>query len=45
MMKKYELLDIEVVFFLEQDIITNSIGESADDLGGWNSDWFGKGNG
>ena len=44
-MKKYEALAIKIVFFFDQDIITNSSNESADDLGGWNSDWFAKGNG
>ena len=43
-MKKYEILELEVIFLLEQDIITNSKTESADDLGGWNNDWFAKGN-
>ena len=44
-MKKYEMLEMKVLFFFEQDIITNSTSESADDLGGWNSDWFAQGNG
>ena len=43
-MKKYETLEIKVVFFFEQDIITNSSSENADDLGGWNNDWFAKSN-
>ena len=44
-MKKYEGLEVEVIFFFKQDIITNSINESADDLGGWDNDWFAQGNG
>ena len=44
-MKKYEMLEMKVVFFFEQDIITNSTSESADDLGSWNNDWFAQGNG
>ena len=44
-MKKYEMLEMKVVFFFEQDIITNSTSESADDLGGWDKDWFAQGNG
>ena len=44
-MKKYEMLEMKVIFFFEQDIITNSTSESADDLGGWNNDWFANGNG
>lgn len=44
-MKKYEYLEIELLVFQPQDIITNSPSESADDIGGWNSDWFAKGNG
>lgn len=39
-MKKYKDLEIELLFFQPQDIITNSPSESADDIGGWNSDWF-----
>ena len=44
-MKKYKMLEMEIVFFFEQDIITNSISESADDLGSWDNDWFAQGNG
>ena len=43
-MKKYEMLEMKVIFFFEQDIITNSTSENADYLGGWNIDWFAKGN-
>ena len=39
-MQKYKALEIEVLFFFERDIITKSQSEPADDLGGWNSDWF-----
>ena len=42
-MKKYEMLEMEVIFFFEQDIITNSTRETADDFGGWDNDWFAKG--
>ena len=42
-MKKYEMLEMKVIFFFEQDIITNSTSENDDDLGGWNNDWFAKG--
>lgn len=43
-MKIYEVLEIKFIFFFGQDIITNSQSESADDLGGWNDDWFAQGN-
>ena len=43
-MKKYETLAMKVIFFFEQDVITNSTSENVDDLGGWNNDWFTKGN-
>ena len=43
-MKKYEMLAMKVIFFFEQDVITNSTSENADDLVGWNNDWFAKGN-
>ena len=43
-MKKYEMLEMEVVFFFEQDVIANSTSESADDLGGWNNGWFSQNN-
>lgn len=39
-MKKYEELEIKISFYFNRDIITNSPGEYADDLGGWNDDWF-----
>ena len=44
-MKKYEALELEIIFFFKQDIITNSPTENADDLGGWDPDWFAQGNG
>lgn len=44
-MKEYEKIDIKVIFFENNDVITNSKKDSADDLGGWNSDWFAKNNG
>ena len=37
-MKPYEMPDVKIIFFISQDIITNSQSETADDLGGWNSD-------
>lgn len=43
-MKEYEKLDIKVVFFEDKDIITISKNDAADDLGGWDSDWFAKNN-
>ena len=45
-MYKYEELFIKVIYLQEQDVITNSTsGENADDLGGWNNDWFTQNNG
>lgn len=42
-MYKYEGLFIKVIYLQEQDIITNSTsGENADDMGGWNDEWFKK---
>ena len=34
-----------IIFFENNDVITNSKNDAADDLGGWNSDWFTKNNG
>lgn len=39
-MGKYEELKIRIIVFFNSDIITDSISESADDLGEWNNDWF-----
>lgn len=40
-MKRYQELEINVISFILQDIVTASIGaESVDDLGNWNQDWF-----
>jgi hypothetical protein len=39
-MKPYKMPDVKIIFFISQDIIANSQSETADDLGGWNSDWF-----
>ena len=36
---------IKVIFFENNDVITNSKNDAADDLGGWNSDWFTQNNG
>ena len=41
-MKKYETLEISLLFFFEQDVLTFSTNESADDLGSWDNDWFGQ---
>ena len=34
-----------IIFFENNDVITNSKNDAADDLGGWNSDWFTQNNG
>ncbi len=39
-MRKYELLEIQVCISLEPDVVAKSPNESADDLGGWDNDWF-----
>ena len=44
-MKEYEKMTIKVIFFENNDVITNSKNDAADDLGGWNSDWFTQNNG
>ena len=44
-MQEYEKIDIKVIFFENNDVITNSRNDAADDLGGWNSDWFAQNNG
>lgn len=44
-MKEYEKMIIKVIFFENNDVITNSKNDAADDLGGWNGDWFTKNNG
>ena len=44
-MQEYEKIDIKVIFFENNDVITNSMNDAADDLGGWNSDWFAQNNG
>ena len=41
----YEELVIKIIWFSQQDVVTLSNDEAADDLGGWNSGWFSKGNG
>lgn len=43
--QEYETLILRIVFYTEQDVITASQGQDPDDVGGWNSDWFAKGNG
>ena len=42
-MKKYESPVLRIVVSL-QNILTDSLNESADDMSGWNKDWF-KSNG
>ena len=44
-MRRYETLEMEIIFFISQDIITNSKNESADDIGVWDSNWFSSDNG
>ena len=44
-MQEYDKIDIKVIFFENNDVITNSKNDAADDLGGWNSDWFTQNNG
>ncbi len=40
-MKPYQELEINVISFVLQDIVTFSVGtESVDDLGSWNQEWF-----
>lgn len=46
--RQYESPFLDIVLLQTQDIITNSpsgSNESADDLGGWNNNWFPKNNG
>jgi hypothetical protein len=40
--KEYEELVLLVLFLQEQDVITASSDEAADDTGSWNEDWFKK---
>ena len=42
-MKKYGGLKIKIILYLGKNIITDSLNESADDLGGWNYNWFTQG--
>ena len=44
-MQKYEKIDIKIMIFENNDVITNSKNDVADDLGGWNNDWFTQNNG
>ena len=44
-MQEYEKMAIKVIFFESNDVITNSNFDAADDVGGWNSDWFTQNNG
>ena len=42
-MQRYEDLIMKIILFTEQDAIRTS-GESADDFGEWNDNWFSKNN-
>ena len=44
-MQKYEKIDIKIIVFENNDVIANSKNDAADDLGGWNIDWFTQNNG
>ena len=44
-MQEYEKIDIKIIVFGNSDVITNSKDDAADDLGGWNDDWFAQKNG
>ena len=44
-MQKYEKIDIKIIVFESNDVITNSKNDVEDDLGGWNNDWFTQNNG
>ena len=39
-MNNYEKVDIEVVYFENNDVFANSLDDAVDDLGGWNGEWF-----
>ena len=39
-MNNYEKVDIEVVYFENNDVFANSLDDAADDLGGWTGEWF-----
>lgn len=43
-MQGYEKIDIKIIVFESDDVITNSQNESADDFGQWNDGWFAKNN-
>lgn len=43
-MKEYENVNITIVLLEINDVITNSKNDGADDLGGWNNDWFAQNN-
>lgn len=42
---QYESPYLSIVFLQEQDVITLSVNEGADDMGEWNGDWFPQKNG
>lgn len=39
-MKEYQEVEMQIISFALQDVITSSPNENADDLGNWNGDWF-----
>lgn len=43
-MQKYEKIDIKIIVFENNDVITNSKNDSTDDFGKWNDGWFVKNN-
>ena len=43
-MKEHEKLNVKIVWFETNDVITNSTSDAADDFGGWNSGWFAQDN-
>ena len=45
MTMRTDLNDGKVIFSENNDVITTSKDDAADDLGGWNSDWFTQNNG
>ena len=43
-MGQYQDIEVKIILFTAHDVIQTS-GESADDLGNWNGDWFSKSEG
>ena len=44
-MQAYEKIEIKIIFFENNDVITSSKKDSADDFGDWNDHWFTGNNG